>query len=221
MSDIKSLLLSGSTYDEISKITGIPRKRVAEKNRLHFKIDLLQAFNKKIEREGIPNKYIAGKSFADWFSGYFDGEGCFVIYYRIRKNNQIERRLGLQIACRLDDLNTLEHIQTNLGGKITFRDHQNNKHIGNPSCLWRIQNINELMEMIIPLFESSRLFTKKKEEYKIWKSLVIRQYHRTLGGKVNNLKKFSVDNNIDEDFIRALELIHDIRHPFEKITSNG
>lgn len=181
----KRLLRLGYTYAEVSKKTGSKHKTVAERNRLVYKISIWKAFEERIKRDGIPDRLDISDSFGYWFSGFFDGEGTFVVFQRrryIRGKKYGENRLGIQIVLRQDDAIALEFIYKSLGYGF-FRENISKRGKNtNPTCIWGSRSIKDLAEIFIPLFDRYPLHTKKCVEYQYWKELVQRWYVLTLGG---------------------------------------
>jgi hypothetical protein len=206
------LLRSGFSYRHIAELTGERRATIKERNRLVYHIDIYEAFKKRIDREGIPNNLNITDGFGYYFSGFFDGEGHLVTFYRVRqaRGKQVsEFRLALQIAIRNDDLQVLQYIQDNLGGNI-----RNNivPKRGNPVCKWFFENIKQLTETIIPLFDRYPLRTKKAREYEIWRNLVIERYVATLGGETQRGGYIS-DTASFERGVKAIQTIRKYKNP--------
>ena len=80
------LLQRGFSYKEIAALTGVRAKTVSERNRLVYKIDIWEAFRRRIEREGIPNRLAVSDAFGYWFAGFFDGEGSIIAFTRPTKD---------------------------------------------------------------------------------------------------------------------------------------
>ena len=76
------LLRAGFSYTEIAAMTGPRIKTVSERNRIIHKVDIWQAFGDRIARDGVPDRTIASSEFSQWFVGFFDGEGSFVVFTR-------------------------------------------------------------------------------------------------------------------------------------------
>ncbi len=112
-------------------------------------------------------------AFGNWFAGFVDGEGCFLISRDNRQNPKSSYRCQFKIALRNDDRRVLELIRENLGfGKIYAR----------PAYLTR--NRNEHAQAIFwvcptgdcvklaALFEKYPLRAKKQRDFGIWKLAV-------------------------------------------------
>lgn len=181
----RELLIAGFNYAEVAAKTGGRVKSISERNRLVHKVDIWEAFKRRIERDGITNRLTAPKEFCSWFTGFFDGEGCIVAFTRPHSRNPdySEFRLQLRIMIRDDDLDTIRHIQNNLKVGISYRRKGNGN--ANPAVAWVCERLQDLAEVMIPLLDNHPLHTKKAKEYAIWRPLVIRRYLATLGGYSN------------------------------------
>ena len=176
----RQMLATGLSYAEIAQITGARQKSISERNRLVHRIDIQRAFAERIERDGVPSRLNISDPFGYWFSGIFDGEGHLGAWRRDRPDGYAERRLFIQIRLRDDDIDVLRRIQNEIGAGVLV--HYPGKGNANPSAMIRIEQIKDLAELIIPLFDKYPLYTKKRDEYAIWRTLVRSQYVATLGG---------------------------------------
>ena len=104
-----------------------------------------------------------------YFVGLFDGEGCLDISYRKRGNNR-DYPLRVVIGLRADDKELLLSLQKQLGGRVYKANHRPPL---NPSFQWCIQDIKQLADIIIPIFDAYPLRSKKRFEYPIWRELVL------------------------------------------------
>jgi|SRR5579864_8644141 len=203
------LLRAGRSYTEVAAITGGRVKSISERNRLVYKIDIWEAFKRRIERDGIPNRLDVSDAFGYWFMGFFDGEGTITLFTRPCTANPrySEYRMSVKIMVRDDDANTIYHIKNNL--KVGCVHHTTRKQgTINPTIAFIVEDIKDLTEVVIPLFDRYPLYTKKAKEYTIWKSIVIARYLTTLGGYSN---RHSIPENERLAFHEALEAIKKIR----------
>lgn len=207
----RDLLFSGFSYREVEALTGVKIGTIKERNRIIYAIDLRSAFRARFEREGFKSRYVGGDAFGNWFSGYFDGEGCLTVFYRDRNrlgNITPERRVGVQISCRYDDADVLRYIHKTLSVGVVWDTPA--KGTTRPAYNWRVENASDLTQVILPIFDSYPLRSKKRLEYTIWKTLVINQYVNTLGGTSTRVGASVEENAV---FKLALQQIRDIRHP--------
>lgn len=174
------MLLAGLSYAEIAQALGVRHRSVSERNRLVYRVDLQAAFAARLERDGIPCRLQVSDAFGYWFSGFFDGEGCLTVFSRPRKDRYVERRVGIQVMLRDDDAEVIRLIKNNLGVGLTYAGKGNGNT--NPKATFRCEQIQDLAEVIVPLFEKYPLHSKKGREFAVWKGLVRSQYLLTLGG---------------------------------------
>ncbi|MBW2084468.1 MAG: hypothetical protein JRI54_00335 [Deltaproteobacteria bacterium] len=204
----REMLLAGFSYAEIAQALGVRQKSVSERNRLVYRINLQDAFARRIERDGIPNRLNVSDSFGYWFSGFVDGEGNFEIFSRRRRTGKyVERRAWLQIIIRDDDTDTIQFIYDNLKCGIIY--HNKGHGRTNPNVTFRVEKIKGLAEIIVPLFEKYPLHTKKASEFIIWRNVVKTQYILTLGGYSQRVAATDEQNAA---FNQALQAITKIRH---------
>ena len=53
----RELLLAGFSYAEVADALNVRHKSVSERNRLVYGINIQDAFRRRIDRNGIPNRY--------------------------------------------------------------------------------------------------------------------------------------------------------------------
>ena len=174
----RDFLLAGLSYAEVAERTRMKIGSIKERNRLIYSVDIRDAYGKRVEREGIKSRYASGDAFGWWFTGYFDGEGCLTVFYRER-GKYAERRVGVQISCRDDDAGVLALIHRELGGVMWNTEARGSTR---PTCNWRIESAADLAQVIIPMFDTYPLRSKKRHEYALWRQLALKQYVNTLGG---------------------------------------
>lgn len=204
----RALLLAGLSYPEISALTGGRTKTILERNRVIYKIDIWEAFQRRIDRDGIPNRLAISDAFGYWLSGFFDGEGCITIFTRpcTGRPQYAEYRLHVRIMVRDDDAGAITRIKDNLHVGRVYRVAG---HGGvNPVIAWHCERVQDLAEVIIPLFDRYPLYTKKAKEFAIWKPIVLQRYVSTLAGYSN---RHAMPENERLAFHQALKAIADIR----------
>lgn len=202
----RELLLRGLNYSEIAEATNGRIKTISERNRLIHKVNIWDAFQSRIERDGIPNRLAVSDSFGYWFSGFFDGEGCIFLFHRARGERYAEYRFTIRVHIRDDDADAVAFIYDNLKVGRIARHGSNGS--ANPSISWSCEKINDLAEIIIPLFERYPLHTKKAKEFSIWKPLVLQRYINTMGG-YSNRKSIPEEQHIA--FLDGVEAVNKIR----------
>ena len=199
----KKLLRNGYTYAEVEECIGEKSYNIRRRNLNVYKIDINKAFSSRIKEDGVPNRLAVSDSFGYYFSGLFDGEGTIAIFHR-KRGEYNEYRLGICLSLRDDDHNVFSYIRKNLGGKIYwFKGHKPT----NPSYRWDLQDVKSLAEVIVPLFDKYRLRTKKANEYKLWRRLVLMRYVDTIGGQVPSL----LSDRYKKLFMKSLNSIRKAR----------
>jgi hypothetical protein len=178
----RQLLVAGFNYTEISERTGHRAKTISERNRLIHKVDIWKAFRARVGRDGIPCRLNVSDAFGNWFAGFFDGEGNIILFTRPSTANPkySEFRLGIRILIRDDDAHIMTRIYDNLKvGRIHKCNPRDNT---NPAIQWICERMEDLAEIIVPLFDRYPLYTKKAKELAFWRPVVISRYFATLGG---------------------------------------
>jgi len=204
----RTLLRAGLSYTEVAAKTGGSVKSIAERNRVVYKINIWDAFKRRIERDGIPNRLAIGDPFGYWLSGLFDGAGTFVVSTRRASGRPqyAEYRLAIHLMVRDDDADVIRRVYDHLQvGYISTRKSQQRS---NPAIAITVERVQDLAEVIVPLFDRYPLYSRKAKEYAIWRPLALQRYMTTLGGYSNR-------SGIPEDqrlaFHEAIELIQQIR----------
>jgi len=119
----------------------------------------------------VSNRLNAGADFAWWFVGFFDGEGA------LKCESGTDHRppdVLLNIGLKLTDhhMGLLLDVQKALGCGSCPTDRGSTKK-SKGQALFRVASINDLAEVIIPLFERHPLRTTKRLEYDLWKKVVL------------------------------------------------
>ena len=112
------------------------------------------------------------KAFGYWLSGLTDGEGCFGINIWKRKNlNYAGFTPYFQISQRADPPNqvALELIRNTLKVGVIYPSYCKGKL---PLSRFVVRRIAENYEVIIPLFTTYPLRTKKRLEFELWSKAV-------------------------------------------------
>jgi hypothetical protein len=102
-----------------------------------------------------------------------DGEGCFCI--SVSKHKTLKRKLEIraefEIELRIDDQPILESIQTTLGcGKIYRLNYERYKW--QPHAKYKVSNVIDLKEKVIPFFEQYPLQAKKAQTFQLFSQIV-------------------------------------------------
>jgi hypothetical protein len=136
--------------------------------------DLILKVTKK--QKGV---YSPDKLSPDWVTGFSDAESCFG--FRVRKNPKL--KVGWEvnpyflIALHVKDVSILLDIKEFFGvGNIS-----NKKE----SVLYQVNSLNDLVNVIIPHFESYPLLTNKKADFLLFKlaiGLIKQKEHKNIEG---------------------------------------
>lgn len=179
----KDLLLSGYSPKEIAKILNIDFKLIVNRNCKLYHVDCRESFKNRIHKDGIPSRLKIDDSFGYWFSGWIDGEGHFGLHRWKRNNDKLGYTIQFSVNIRDDDANVIEYVKDKLGiGAIYRRKTNGNKSNSKPTISFVVKGIQDLAEIIVPIFDRYPLITKKGKEFVIWKQAVIERYISTLGG---------------------------------------
>jgi hypothetical protein len=105
----------------------------------------------------------------DWLAGFVDGEGCF--HVGISKHPEV--KFGYQVLPELTvvqherDIALLHRIRTFMKCGVVRRNH------GDRYC-WRVRDLKNLTEIILPFFEKHRLRSQKNIEFRKFSNVVRR-----------------------------------------------
>ncbi len=108
------------------------------------------------QRPNVGDPSQASRLSADWIVGFVDGEGCF--HVGINKHNDL--RLGYQVLPELTvvqherDIDLLHELRSTMNCGVVRRNH------GDRFC-WRVRDLKNLTDIIIPFFERHPLKSKK------------------------------------------------------------
>jgi hypothetical protein len=181
----KILLRKGYSYSEVAAQTNYTERSLSDANSSRWKIDYHAAFEERIEREGVSSRLNVENSFANWFVGLFDGEGCFRFRVQNEEGRSTTVSLVAKIALRDDDQNVLKQVKRRLEvGNIhnDKRDYSSARVGSKPQSVWRVGSVTDAAEVLIPLFDEYPLRSKKSNEYQHWRKGVILFYKKTRGG---------------------------------------
>jgi hypothetical protein len=131
-----------------------------------------------------PSRLRVTDEFGYWFSGFFDGEGTLLA---MRENGR-QLTQKIQILLRDDDGSVNRWIQESLGcGKIYPHAVSRKARVKTkPGSMFRIRDVRDLTEIVVPLFDKYPLHSKKAREYPIWKKLLLLRYKEMIGRSPHN-----------------------------------
>jgi hypothetical protein len=124
--------------------------------------------------------------FGHYVSGFTDGEGCFGLnLHTYNYSPAVRPCAAYTITLRADDLSILHLIQSHFqcGGIYSG---STNKRNGNRSFAYRVNNIERLVSVIVPHFESHPLHAKKRRDFPIWKQGVLFIYAVMTGHRLKS-----------------------------------
>ena len=108
--------------------------------------------------------------FLNWFAGFTDAEGCFLIVGK-REQNKSGIKFIFKIGIHIDDIATLKYIQQILGvGRI---------EISKDICTYTVTKFEDIISVIIPIFTFTGLFTKKYLDFLDFKSAALIKHSKT------------------------------------------
>ena len=130
------------------------------------------------ETPSIPSRLNVTDEFGYWFSGIFDGEGCFL--FKNTARTVVTPAPVIKRTLREDDRSVIEYIKENLGcGRIFDGQYKSEKYTRyRPWVELKVQPIADLAEVIVPLFDRYPLQAKKAHEFRMWRMLVHWRYCR-------------------------------------------
>jgi len=110
------------------------------------------------------------RDFLNWFVGFTDGEGCFLI-----RNTRKKHYTDFIIHLRADDIAILEEIRTRLGfGSVAVENrqyHYDRYDRQFPMGYFKVCKIKDC-QRLVALFDHFPLRAKKKADYEIWREAV-------------------------------------------------
>jgi hypothetical protein len=107
--------------------------------------------------------------FAQWLSGFIDGEGCFLINRRHYRGKAVTYNCAFTLRVRSDDLQIMQHIvdYTKIGN-LKFQDQYETSR---PRICWEISSKSDTLALT-KLLDCNPLYTTKASDYTIWRKAV-------------------------------------------------
>src|SRR3989344_423754 len=135
--------------------------------------------------------------------GLVDGEGCFCVSFNKHKDNRkLEVRLLFEIELRADDKEILERVRETLGcGNIYYLNYERYKK-WKPHYKYKVSNLKDISEKIIPFFKKYPLQAKKKHSFETFckvAELMLTKHHLTDKGieEIQSLKQGLKRDSLD------------------------
>lgn len=127
-----------------------------------------------------------------YVAGFIDGEGCFCI--SVSKHKTLKRRVEVrpefEIELRADDRPILERIQATLGCGAIY-DLNYDRYGWRPHVKYKVSNIRDLTQKVVPFFERHHLQAKKAGSFRVFRTvvaMVAAKQHLSYGGFQRILK---------------------------------
>lgn len=154
------------------------------------------------KQSATSNTALCTAEFLAWFSGFFDGEGCFIADLQPnRKPNRLDLRV--QIEVKEDHSGVMQDIHKALGGLLyPSGTNWNRRH---PTVLWRISDPEQLWCVIVPIFDKYPLRTMKGQQYLLWRRLLSSRMKRM------REQKRGLSQEITDEARRTIEAIRSLR----------
>jgi hypothetical protein len=182
-----------------------------------IKTNNLVTYNNRIYSRLVHTSYKL--VFNPWFvAGFTDGEGSFTI--TIYKDKEYSTgwhvQAMFQIHLHAKDLPLLKQIKSFFGVGIIQTIENNN------SVIYRVANLKELIEIIIPFFDKYPLLTQKRADFELFKSVVMlmkNREHRTREGllKIVNIKA-SINKGLSDSLKESFPDVIPVNRPIIETT---
>lgn len=117
----------------------------------------------------------------EYLSGYVDGEGCFTVSFSRRPKLRIgwETKPSFSVSQNEDRAQVLFAMQSYFDAGFLRRDYSDK------TLKYEVRKLDDLIEKVIPHFESFPLFSEKQQDFLLFKEicLLVRQgVHHTPNG---------------------------------------
>lgn len=110
------------------------------------------------------------EQFYAWFAGITSGEGCFYARVRVTSTGKANINCEFKITLRVDDKPLLDAIQKKLDiGAVHIMKVAPDE---NQAASFRVTDMSELYNIIIPIFDKYKLSSKKQRDFDIWRQIV-------------------------------------------------
>ena len=155
----------------------------------------------------------------NWITGFTDAEGCF--YINIYKSKNSKNNWGVcasfGIMLHIKDKDILLNIKSFFNGI-------GNIHYSKKVCVYRVNKLQDIINLILPHFDKYSLITKKQNDFLLFKEIVylmLNKEHLNKKGlqKILNLKA-SLNKGISESLSYYFPDIIKVKKPNVNTTKN-
>jgi len=127
-------------------------------------------------------KISKNRSIAEYISGYVDGEGCFSVSFTKRQRFKVgwETKPSFSVSQNHDRAEVLYLMQNYFGGIGFMR-----RDMSDQTLKYEVRRLDDLLEKIIPHFESYPLMSSKHKDFLLFKNICVLMKinkHKTLIG---------------------------------------
>jgi len=114
---------------------------------------------------GVPKLSHVPSCFLQWFVGFVDGEGNFLISPSSPRGEKAHIIFRFRIRLHIDDKPTLDYIKTVLEVGVV--------KIERDSCIYIVSSISDLIDIIIPVFKEYPLLSTKTLDFNDFYSAIL------------------------------------------------
>ena len=137
----------------------------------------------------------------NWITGFTDAEGCFTVSLSKLFNKKWRAIVSFEINLHIKDIEILYLIKIFFGvGNIYSSEKRS-------SCVYRVTNIEDLIDVIIPHFTKFTLLTEKYSDFILWSKVVelmsLKQHLTSKGFKTILTYYASINKGISDSVSKA------------------
>lgn len=135
-----------------------------------------------------------------WVTGFTDAEGCFSIIIEITDPLKWKVRSSFEINLHIKDTDILHKIQCFFGvGSVYTR-------MSRKTSVYRVSNVKDLNDVIIPHFRKYPLISKKNSDFILWSKVIqmmLNKDHLSLTGFLTILTYYaSINRGISKNVLK-------------------
>lgn len=127
----------------------------------------------------------------NWVTGFVDAEGCFSVIIEISESSKWKVRISFEINLHEKDKDILYKLQSFFGIGAVYHRADRKKSV------YRVTNVNYIMNVIIPHFTNYPLISKKAIDFLLWSKVVeiiLNKDHLTKDGFLKILSYYASIN---------------------------